>query len=61
MPDFDYIAKGLDGKQVAGTLTAGSEKDALTALQGQSLFPVKIGLSEQASSLIIGREVEISG
>lgn len=46
MPDFDYIAKNLSGKQVTGTLSAGSEKDALTALQGQSLFPVQIGLSE---------------
>ncbi|GAB5442715.1 MAG: type II secretion system F family protein [Fuerstiella sp.] len=46
MPDFDYIARELTGKQVAGTLTAGSEKDALSILQGKNLFPMKIGLSE---------------
>lgn len=46
MPDFDYIARELTGKQVAGTLTAGSEKDALTILQSKSLFPMRIGPSE---------------
>lgn len=46
MPDFDYVAKELSGKQVAGTLTAGSEKDALAALQSRSLYPLQIGLSE---------------
>ncbi|MCA9051061.1 MAG: type II secretion system F family protein [Planctomycetaceae bacterium] len=46
MPEFDYIARELTGKQVTGTLTAGSEKDALAALQGQNLFPVRVGLSE---------------
>lgn len=46
MPDFDYIARELTGKQVTGTLTAGSEKDALTILQSKSLFPMRIGPSE---------------
>jgi general secretion pathway protein F len=46
MPDFDYIARELTGKQVTGTLSAGSEKDALSVLQSQSLFPMQIGLSE---------------
>ena len=46
MPDFDYTARELSGKQVTGTLTAGSEKDALAVLQGKSLFPMTIGLSE---------------
>lgn len=46
MPDFDYTARELSGKQVAGTLTAGSEKDALAVLQSKSLFPMQIGLSE---------------
>lgn len=53
MPDFDYIAKELSGRQVSGTLTAGSEKDALAALQSKSLFPVKIGLSEAARKQVV--------
>jgi general secretion pathway protein F/type IV pilus assembly protein PilC len=46
MPDYDYIARELSGKQVTGTITAGSEKDALVALQSRSLFPMQVGLSE---------------
>ena len=45
MPDFDYIARELSGKQVNGTIAAASEKEALGNLQGQNLFPVKIALS----------------
>ncbi|HAD59275.1 MAG TPA: pilus assembly protein PilC [Planctomycetaceae bacterium] len=46
MPDYDYIARELSGKQVTGTVTAGSEKDALVALQSRSLFPMQVGVSE---------------
>lgn len=45
MPDFDYTARELSGKQVNGTIAAASEKEALGNLQGQSLFPIKIALS----------------
>ena len=48
MPDFDYIARELSGKLITGTLTAGSEKDALSALQSQNLFPTQIGPSQAA-------------
>lgn len=48
MPDFKYIAKELTGKQVSGTLTAASEKDALAALTLKSLFPVSVALTEQS-------------
>lgn len=46
MPEFAYTARQLSGKQVAGVLSASSEKDALTSLQTQGLFPMHIGLSE---------------
>jgi general secretion pathway protein F/type IV pilus assembly protein PilC len=46
MPDFDYTARELSGKQVAGTLTASSEQDALAALAARSLFPLQVALSE---------------
>lgn len=45
MPDFDYIARELTGKQVSGTIAAASEKEALGNLQGQSLFPINIAVS----------------
>lgn len=53
MPDFDYIAKELSGKQVSGTLTAGSEKDALSVLQSKSLFPIRIGMSEATRKQVV--------
>ena len=46
MPEFDYTARELSGKQVAGTLTASSEQDALASLAARSLFPIQVALSE---------------
>jgi general secretion pathway protein F/type IV pilus assembly protein PilC len=48
MPDFKYIAKEMTGKQVSGTLTAASEKDALAGLAAKSLFPISVALTEQS-------------
>lgn len=61
MPEFDYIARELSGKQVSGTLTAGSEKDALAALQSQSLFPVKVGLSEATRKQVVAGSKRVPG
>lgn len=47
MPEFQYIARELSGRQVSGLLTAANERDALTTLSGRSLFPVRV--SEAAS------------
>ena len=46
MPEFDYTAKSLNGTQVAGTLSASSEQDALSILAGKQLFPQKVVQSE---------------
>ena len=46
MPEFDYTARELNGTQVAGTLTATTEQDALSILAGRQLFPQKIVQSE---------------
>ena len=48
MPDFKYLAKELTGKQVSGTLTAASEKDAIAGLAAKSLFPISVALTEQS-------------
>lgn len=48
MPDFKYLARELTGKQVTGTLTATSEKDALSSLAARSLFPISVTLSEES-------------
>ncbi|MEZ6125289.1 MAG: type II secretion system F family protein [Planctomycetaceae bacterium] len=61
MPDFDYIARELSGKQVNGTLTAGSEKDALAVLQSQGLFPMKIGMSEAVRKQAVSGSRRVPG
>ena len=48
MPDYKYLARELTGKQVTGTLTASSEKDALANLAGRSLFPINVVQTEQS-------------
>lgn len=59
MPDFQYTAREATGSQVTGVLTAASERDALTALAGMRLFPMRIGLAEteKAQQKHVGRRV----
>lgn len=59
MPDFQYTAREATGSQVSGVLTAASERDALTALAGMRLFPMRIGLAEteKAQQKHVGRRV----
>lgn len=45
MPEFQYTAKELSGRQVTGLLTAAGEKDALAALAQKGLFPVSVAVS----------------
>lgn len=42
MPDFAYIARDLTGQKVTGTLTAASDREVLSVLAGQSLYPVEV-------------------
>src|SRR5262245_14321002 len=57
MPDFQYTAREASGAQVAGVLTAASERDALGALAAKRLFPMRIGLAEteKAQQKTVGR------
>jgi general secretion pathway protein F/type IV pilus assembly protein PilC len=50
MPDFNYIAREATGGQVTGTLTAGSEQEALSSLAARALFPVKIDMAQESVS-----------
>ncbi|MEQ8848729.1 type II secretion system F family protein [Botrimarina sp.] len=42
MPDFAYTARSLAGELLQGTLSAGSQREALAALSAKDLFPVKV-------------------
>jgi len=59
MPDYQYIARGASGQQINGTLTAGSEKEALASLAAQRLFPIHVEMaaSSKASEKQIVRRV----
>jgi general secretion pathway protein F/type IV pilus assembly protein PilC len=48
MPDFEYIAREISGREVTGLLTAGSEQEVVSSLAGKSLFPTRIALAETA-------------
>ena len=42
MPDFTYEAMGGTGQRMAGTLTAGSEREAMAILDSRGLFPLRV-------------------
>lgn len=42
MPDFAYVARTAQGARVEGVLSAGSQREALSALAGKELFPVQV-------------------
>ncbi len=46
MPDFQYTARELSGREVTGLLTAVSEQEAVNSLAGKSLFPTRIALAD---------------
>lgn len=50
MPDFAYIARSFDGQKVTGSLTAGSEREAVALLSNQQLFPIDVSPEKSASS-----------
>lgn len=50
MPDFAYIARNMQGVKVAGTVSANSEREAISLLSGQSLFPVSVAAQQGKSS-----------
>lgn len=42
MPDFAYIARNGAGQQIEGTLSAGTEREALASLAARQLFPLRV-------------------
>ena len=46
MPDFQYTAREISGREVTGVLTAGTEQEVVSSLAGKSLFPTRISLAD---------------
>ncbi len=57
MPDFQYIARDLQGQQVTGLIAAGTEKEVLAQLASQSLFPVKLSSDAGTRARRVGKRV----
>lgn len=42
MPEFTYVARDMSGKKIAGTISAGNEREAAAQLGAKSLFPMQV-------------------
>lgn len=51
MPDYSYIARDMSGQRKTGVLTANSQHDVLTQLDGLSLMPVEIKVAKDTNTL----------
>ncbi|MEM9079998.1 MAG: type II secretion system F family protein [Verrucomicrobiota bacterium] len=49
MADFQYIALDAQGQQHDGTIDAGTREEAIQKLQGQGLYPTKVGEAGKAA------------
>ena len=54
MPDFAYIARDLSGSKISGTISAASEREAVSLLSGKSLFPIDVAEEKEAVGFSFG-------
>ena len=61
MPEFQYTARELTGREVAGVLSAATQAEAASSLTGRSLFPLSIALAEEEvqQQKYAGRKVKV--
>jgi general secretion pathway protein F/type IV pilus assembly protein PilC len=48
MPDFAFTARDLTGQKITGLISASSDREVLSVLEGRSLFPVEIKAGKAA-------------
>ena len=48
MPDFAFTARDLTGQKITGLISATSDREVLSVLEGRSLFPVEIKAGKTA-------------
>jgi general secretion pathway protein F/type IV pilus assembly protein PilC len=53
MPEFTYQARNLSGEIVEGTVVASTEREVVTSLSGQSLFPIKVAAQKKPNDRVI--------
>ena len=49
MPDFAYVARDARGQRLTGTLSAGSQREAIAQLDARSLFPIELTQTKAAA------------
>ncbi len=59
MPDFAFTARDLTGQKVTGLISATSDREVLSVLEGRSLFPVEIKAGKVA--IAPGASLRVSG
>ena len=59
MPEFAYRARNATGQEVAGTISAASEREALALLGDRALFPLKL-VSEKSYKLPFSQSKRVS-
>lgn len=57
MPDFAYTARNVEGNRVSGTVSANSEREALSLLSTQALFPLEMKAEKKRLGLRFSRRV----
>ena len=50
MPQFAYVARNLGGEKVSGTVSAGTEREAVSVLSGQDLFPLDVQINRKQAA-----------
>jgi general secretion pathway protein F/type IV pilus assembly protein PilC len=55
MPEFAYTARNMAGKRVTGRVSASSEREAVTSLNAQELFPIDVSQEKERTSPFGGR------
>jgi len=59
MPDFAFTARDLTGQKVTGLISATSDREVLSVLEGRSLFPVEIKAGKAA--IVPGASLRVKG
>ncbi len=59
MPDFAFTARDMTGQKVTGQITATSDREVLSVLEGRSLFPVEIKAGKAA--IVPGANLRVKG
>ena len=61
MPDFAYTARNLQGEKVTGSISASSEKEVVSMLSAQALFPVSVSNNDKKSGTSFSFGGRVSG